>query len=101
METKPKFIVNDNPKTYWIILKDEIEENCRKVPFNSQTTDEEQPFHLYKTRKWARKVARETCPKDSLIYRTIIPVNGRYYLWGEKEIYAKDILIKNDKIYNP
>lgn len=104
MHNQIKFIKNDNPKTYWIILKRKpnefIEDKGRRVTFNVQIHDDE-PFLLWKTRKWARKVARETKSDDLLIYRTIIPVDGEYYQWGEKEIYAKDILIKNDKCYEP
>lgn len=104
MYNQIKFIKNDNPKTYWIILKRKldgfIEERGRLIIFNS-ILHEKIPYKLWKTRKWARKVAREMESSDLLIYRAIIPVDGEYYQWGEKEIYAKDILIKSDKCYEP
>ena len=100
LTARKNFIVNDNPRTYWIILKDNVEEKGRTLSFNEQIHDS-QPFLLWKTRKWARKIARENGIDGQLIYRTIVPVGGEYYQWGEKEIWAKDIIIKNDKVYEP
>lgn len=97
------FIVADNPRTYWIILfEDETgfkTEDGIIVDFNTELSGK---FHLYKTRKWARKIARETVSEHNCwIYRVIIPLNGSYMVHNEKELYAKNILIKNDKKYAP
>lgn len=93
--------MNDNPRTYWIILNENVDEFGRRISFNTQIKDESKTFHLWKTRKWARKVARENDNYDARIYRTILPVGARYAITGEKEIEAETIVVRDDKIYTP
>lgn len=99
------YILNDNPKTYWIILRQKLEnyldESDRLVYFNQLLKSEYQPYHLYKTRKWARKTAREKELDNSFIYRVIVPVGGKYLQLTEKDIYSRDIIIKNNNKYIP
>lgn len=99
-------MINDNPVTAWKILA-KVEGNFvtptykQPVTFNETLTSA--TFHMYRTRKWARKMARENYQDlDLYVFRVIIPVGAIFDRTKDNlEVFSNQIIIKNDKIYTP